>query len=57
MKHELKETMACQVMTEVCLDSKEPNLEHIEFKVDYEEVPKEDVAVETGKVPKKQHRG
>lgn len=43
-------------MTEVCLECKEPTSEDIESEVEHEEVPKEDAAVETGRLLIKRHR-
>jgi hypothetical protein len=40
-----KETMACQDMTEACLECKEPTSEDMESKVEHLDVPKERATV------------
>jgi hypothetical protein len=56
MRDDQIETVSCQVMTEVCLDSKEPNLEDVESEVEYREVPTEEATVKSSGTMKKQHR-
>jgi hypothetical protein len=56
MKDEQRETMACQVRTEACLDSKEPNPEDMESEVEHREVPTEEAAVKSSRTMKKWHR-
>jgi hypothetical protein len=50
-----KETVACQEVTEACLESKEPTSEETESKLEHQEVPKEETAVETARTLKKRH--
>jgi hypothetical protein len=47
MKKDRKETMSCQVRTEVCLNSKELNPEDMESEVEHQEVPTEEAAVKS----------
>jgi hypothetical protein len=55
-KDDQKETMSCQLTAEVCLDSKEPNLEDMESEVERQEVPTEEAAVNSSGTMKKWHR-
>jgi hypothetical protein len=57
MKEEQKETMACQVTTEACLDNKEPNPDDMESEVERREVPEEEATVKYSGTMKKWHRG
>jgi hypothetical protein len=41
------ETVACQVMTEGCLESKEPTSLEVESVVEHEEVPEKEATVQT----------
>jgi hypothetical protein len=52
-----KEMMACQEMTEACLDCKEPTSEEVESGVEHREVSVEHAAVKPGRELKKQHKG
>jgi hypothetical protein len=56
MRDDQKETMSCQVKTEVCLDSKEPNLEDMKSEVKHQKVPTEEAVVKSLGTMKKQHR-
>jgi hypothetical protein len=42
---------------EVCLDSKEPNLEEMQSRVEHQEVPKEHASVKPVGGLRKRHRG
>jgi hypothetical protein len=55
MKANQDATEVCLEKTEACLESKEPTTLEVESKVEHEEVPKEDAAVETGRAPNKRH--
>jgi hypothetical protein len=57
MKDDRREIMSCQVMMEACLDSKEPNLEDTESKVEHQEVPMDEAAVKSLGTMKTWHRG
>lgn len=52
-----KETMSCQVTTKACVDSKQPNPEDMESKVEHQEVPMEEATLKSSGTMKKQHRG
>jgi hypothetical protein len=56
-KDEQKETMARQVTTEACQDSKEPSPEDMASEVERREVPTEEAAVKSSRTMKKRHRG
>lgn len=49
--------MASQEMMEACLDSKEPNPEEMQSRVEHREVPKEHNAMKPGRALKKRHWG
>jgi hypothetical protein len=55
-KDRRKETMACQVTMEACLDSKEPNPEDRESEVEHRNAPTEEAAVKSSGAMKKRHR-
>jgi hypothetical protein len=57
MRDDRKETMSCQLTTEACLESKEPNPEDMESEVEHREVPTEEAAVKSSGTMKKRHRG
>jgi hypothetical protein len=57
IRDNLKETMYCQLTTEACLDSKEPNSEDTESEVEHHKVPTEEAAVKSLGTMKKQHSG
>jgi hypothetical protein len=52
-----KGTMACQEVTEACLESKEPASVQIESESEHQEALKEEVAVETLGAPKERYGG
>jgi hypothetical protein len=52
-----KETVACQVTTEVRLESKEPTSLEVESGAEHQDVPKEHAAVNSSGIMKKWHRG
>jgi hypothetical protein len=47
IKEEQKQTMACQVTSQACLDSTEPNPEDMESEVERREVLMEEAAVKS----------
>jgi hypothetical protein len=55
MKDDRKETVSCHVMMEACLDSKELNLEDMEFEVEHWEVPTYETTVKSLGRMKKRH--
>jgi hypothetical protein len=57
MKYEQKDIMACQITTEACLESKEPNPDNMESEVEHREIPMEEAAVKSSTTMKKQHKG
>jgi hypothetical protein len=57
MKDDRRETVFCQVMTEVCLHSKELNPEDMESEVEHREVPMEEAAVKSLGTMKERKRG